>query len=118
MVGTWHQRTFPYPLLATWTGDYQGCEFGLSEPRATLRNGNLIEVHLDFRLTSEVLGDLIDKGDAQYVVEVACPKTFTRFTRAVSAEIRLELGGRRLRRGVVPDASDCILGATGGFHYR
>ena len=91
MVGTWHQRTFPYPLLATWTGDYQGCEFGLSEPRATLRNGNLIEVHLDFRLTSEFLGDLIDKGDAQYVVEVACPKTFIRFTRAVSAEVRLEL---------------------------
>lgn len=91
MVGTWHQRTFPYPLLASWTGDYNDCEFGINAPHATLRNGSLIDVDLKLKLTSDYLGGLIEQGDAQYVVEVSCPKTFARSTQTVAAVERLEL---------------------------
>ena len=91
MAGAWHQRSFPYPLLASWTGDYRDCDFGLSVLQATLRDGSAIDVGLEFRLTSEYLCGLIDSGSAQYVVEIACPKTFVRCTRSVSVEDRLDL---------------------------
>ena len=81
MVGNaWHQRTFPYPLLASWTGDYEGCDFGIDDSQVTLRSGAEIEVMLQFRLTSDYLADLIESDDAGYAVAVSCPKTFTQTT--------------------------------------
>ena len=91
MVGNWHQRMFPYPVLAAWTGDYEDSEFGVTAPDALLRNGSLIEINLRFRLTSEYLGQLIEVGDAQCMVEISCPKTFARHIRRVSLEDSLSL---------------------------
>ena len=91
MVGNWHQRMFPYPVLAAWTGDYEESEFGVSTHDALLRNGSLIEINLQLRLTSEYLDNLIAVGDAQCVVEISCPKTFARHTQSVSLEDNLSL---------------------------
>ena len=84
MTTLWHHRTLPYPLLSSWTGDYPACEFGFSGTQAILRNGSLIDVKFSIQLTSGYLNDLIDSGDADYVVEVSCPKTFFRHTLPVS----------------------------------
>ena len=91
MVLGWHQRMFPYPLLASWTRDYQDSDFGVSTPNAMLRNGTKIEVDLQFRLTSEYLGGLIERGNAQYVIEISCPKTFTRHTQCIGREEKVVL---------------------------
>ena len=81
MVGNaWHQRTFPYPLLASWTGDYEDCDFGIDDSRVTLRSGAEIDIKLQFRLTSDYLADLIDNDEAGYAVAVSCPKTFAQTT--------------------------------------
>ena len=91
MATLWHQRTLPYPLLASWTGDYPDCEFGFSGTQATLRNGAFIDVKFSIQLTSEYLSDIIDSGDASYVVEVSCPKTFLRQTMPVSPADSVEV---------------------------
>ena len=92
MVGTaWHQRTFPYPLLASWTGDYADCTFGIDEPRATIHGGVGIEIDLSFKLTSAYLGDLIAEDKAHYAVAVSCPKTFAQTTYRMNGDKLLTL---------------------------
>ena len=88
----WHQRTLPYPLLASWTGDYPDVSFGLSDANATVRGGVDLEISLGFHLTSRYLGDLIAEGGAYYAVAVSCPKTFTQKTyRAAGSQESLTL---------------------------
>ncbi len=91
MATLWHHRTLPYPLLSSWTGDYPACEFGLYGTQAILRNGAFIDVGFSIQLTSEYLVDLMDRGHADYVVEVSCPKTFLRHTLRVSQADRVEV---------------------------
>ena len=91
---TWHQRMLPYPLLAPWTEDYEGCAFGVDVPEAVLNNGREVRVGLVFRLGSETLRGLIERDDARYAVEVSCPRTFVRSTHQAfeQDELVLEAG--------------------------
>ena len=91
---TWHQRMLPYPLLAPWTEDYEGCAFGVDVPEAVLNNGREVRVGLVFRLGSDTLRSLIERDDARYAVEVSCPRTFVRSTHQAfeQDELVLEAG--------------------------
>ena len=91
---TWHQRMLPYPLLAPWTEDYEGCAFGVDVPEAVLNNGREVRVGLVFRLGSDTLRSLIERSDARYAVEVSCPRTFVRSTHQAfeQDELVLEAG--------------------------
>ena len=77
---TWHHRLLPYPLLASWTEDYEDSSFSVEVPEAVLSSGRQIKVSLVFRLHSEALCTLIEKGKARYAVEISCPRTFARST--------------------------------------
>ena len=77
---TWNRRVFPYPLLANWTGDYPEGSFTLTAHRAAIVNGQSLELDLSLRLESPCLQALVERGDARYAVEVACPKTFAKET--------------------------------------
>lgn len=77
---TWHHRMLPYPLLAPWTEDYEGSSFGVDVPEAVLNNGRQVRVGLVFRLYSDTLRRLIANDEAEYAVEVSCPRTFVRGT--------------------------------------
>ena len=88
---TWHQRMLPYPLLAPWTDDYERSSFGVDVPEAVLNNGRQVRVRLVFRLYSETLRGLIERGEARYAVEVSCPKTFVRGTYQAFDEDELVL---------------------------
>lgn len=88
---TWHQRMFPYPLLAPWTEDYGNSSFGVDVPEAVLSNGRQIKVELVFRLSSDALRALIDDGQARYAVEIACPRTFVRTTQTTAERSALHL---------------------------
>ena len=92
MLGNaWHQRMFPYPLLASWTGDYVNRDFRLEGTKARLLSGAEITVQMKFRLTSEYLSDLIQSGFAQYAVTVSCPKTFAQTTHQLGEQDSLLL---------------------------
>ena len=88
---TWNHRLLPYPLLAPWTDDYDGVEFGLDVPEAALNNGQHIRIRLAFRLTSKAVQDLLSDERARYAVEVSCPRTFTRTTHVTLSEDELLL---------------------------
>lgn len=82
---TWHQRMFPYPLLAPWTEDYEHASFGVDVPEAVLNNGLQVKVDLVFSLDCHTLRGLINDNEATFAVEVSCPRTFVRSTH-VAAE--------------------------------
>lgn len=88
---TWYQRMLPYPLLAPWTEDYERSSFGVDVPEAVLNNGREVRVRLVFRLYSDTLRGLIEAGNAGYVVEVSCPRTFVRGTHPASEQDELVL---------------------------
>ena len=90
-MSTWNQRLLPYPLLAPWTDDYPGAEFGVSVPKAALNNGREISIDLAFQLSSESLLALVNSESAGYAVDVSCPKTFERHTRSVTRNDKLVL---------------------------
>ena len=75
---TWNDRILPHPLLAPWTDDYGDATFTASVPDAVLNNGRQISLNVKFHLTSQVLRRLIDKHEAQYVLLITCPETFSR----------------------------------------
>lgn len=75
---TWNDRVLPHPLLAPWTDDYGDYRFRASVPDAVLNNGKKINLTVKCHLTSQALRDLIEKGDAQYVVLITCRETFRR----------------------------------------
>lgn len=91
---TWHQRMLPYPLLAPWTEDYEHSSFGVEVPVAVLNNGREVRVALVFRLYSDTLRSLIERGEARYAVEISCPRTFVRSTHQAfeQDELVLEAG--------------------------
>lgn len=91
---TWHQRLFPYPLLAPWTQDYVGASFGVDVPEAVLNNGREIKLEVVFRICSDTLSSLIKNERASYAVEVSCPRTFARSTHLTPAESQLLLDAR------------------------
>ena len=87
----WHQRMFPYPLLAPWTEDYEQSSFGVEVPEAVLNNGRQVKVDLVFRLYSDTLRGFIDKDQAGYAVEISCPRTFVRSTHTAPEQYTLLL---------------------------
>ena len=91
---TWNYRMLPYPLLAPWTGDYEHSSFGVDVPEAVLNNGREVRVRLVFRLNSDTLRRLIDDDEANYAVEISCPRTFVRSTHLAfeQDELALEAG--------------------------
>ena len=74
----WNYRQLPYPLLAPWTDDYGDAAFVASAPSAVLDNGKQINLAVKYNLTSQVLREMVSKGEAQYVGVITCAKTFAR----------------------------------------
>lgn len=74
----WNSRLLPHPLLAPWTDDYGEAEFSATVPDAVLNNGDKINLTIKYHLTSQILRELVDNEQAQYVGLVVCPKTFSR----------------------------------------
>ena len=83
---TWHQRMFPYPLLAPWTEDYKGSSFSVDVPEAILNNGKQLKVSLIFHLESDTLNELVRSKKAMFAVETSCPRTFAREVTPISQE--------------------------------
>ena len=77
----WNLRQMPYPLLAPWSDDYKdNASFRASVPEAILTSNGHIELHIQHRLTSDFLKDLISEGKAIYTCLLTCPNTLTRET--------------------------------------
>ena len=72
----WNPRSLPYPLLASWTEDYERQHtFRLNVPTAVIRDGDDINLTLQHHLTSDTLRNLIDDRKAKYVTIASCPQT-------------------------------------------
>ena len=98
---TWHQRLFPYPLLAPWTGDYEGLSFGVEVPEAVLSNGHQVKISLIFRLCSDTLRRLIDDNKATYVIDISCPRTFIRRAQVALEQDQLTLEASEYDREIL-----------------
>ena len=52
---TWNNRQLPYPFLSPWSNDYaEGCSLSASMPEVLLTNGDTIDLHVRYDLTSQV----------------------------------------------------------------
>ena len=77
----WNNRQMPYPFLSPWSDDYlEGCSLSASIPEVVLTNGDSIDLHVRYHLTSRYLQALVAEGKAQYVGLLTCVRTFNRET--------------------------------------
>ena len=81
----WNLRQMPHPLLAPWSDDYkENVSFQANVPEAVLTNNGHIDLHIQYRVTSNFITDLIGKGKAKYTCLLTCPNTLTRETHTTS----------------------------------
>ncbi len=112
---TWNQRLLPYPLLAPWSEDYVGAEFGVDVPQAALNNGRIITVNLRFHISSKTIRGLISSGKAQHVVEVSCARTFMRSTHRVCGEDQIALNASEYFEEILVTPYVVTTGGIQGF---
>ena len=75
----WNNRQMPYPFLSPWSDDYvEECSLSATMPEAILTNGDTIDLHVRYHLTSRYLQKLVEEGKAQYVGLLTCVRTFER----------------------------------------
>lgn len=74
----WHQRLLPYPLLSKTTDDYPLSGFNCQVRKSVLSNGEEINLVLEYLLNCESLQSLIMRRQADYAVQTACVRTYSR----------------------------------------
>ena len=92
----WHQRLLPYPLLSSTTDDYPLSGFTCQVQDSVLSNGETINLVLEYQLNCESLQSLIECCQADYALQTACVRTYSRELHIASQKnpqfIRLQAG--------------------------
>ena len=103
----WNLRQMPHPLLAPWSDDYkESMSFQANVPEAVLTNNGHIDLHIQYRVTSNFLTDLIGKGKAKYTCLLTCPNTLTRETHTTElSRSAPDPAGRQFRSKSLPHPS-------------
>lgn len=74
----WRKRLMPYPLLTRDNDDYPQSGFACQVRSSVLSNGDTINLALEYLLNSSTLQSLIEQGNADYAVQTACVRTYSR----------------------------------------
>lgn len=74
----WRHRLLPYPLLSNATDDYPLSGFTCQVRKSVLSNGEFVDLALEYRLNCESLESLIGLRQADFAVQTACVRTYSR----------------------------------------
>lgn len=74
----WRHRLMPYPLLTKDNDDYPQSGFVCQVRSSVLSNGDTINLTLEYLLNSDTLRALIEEEQADYAVQTACVRTYSR----------------------------------------
>ena len=113
----WNNRHMPYPFLSPWSDDYaDGCSLSASMPEVILTNGDTIDLHVRYDLTSQYLQGLVADGKAQYVGLLTCVRTFNRETHPTPlAEQHLTLSAHEYSQSFLFTPHLCTSTEVQGF---
>lgn len=89
-------KNWPHPVLDSTTGDYPNCAF---QARTEIRQTRLeFKCRTEFDLGCDTLENCISDGQAEYLVQVSCPRTAYRATfTSARAEIEYSIPEHELR---------------------
>lgn len=71
-------KSWPYPVLRPNSGDYQKAAFEVTVEVARLPDTTAVEVDAEFALGDAELGELLERGEAEYLLLVRCSTTHYR----------------------------------------
>lgn len=106
-------KTYPYPVLRPGSSDYPRAEFEVEPEIERIRGTTALRLVADFELSDQTLLELIEQGDAEYVLLVRSSATHHRSVHCSSSSSMEEmfgdgrLSGRTEVRGLVV-ATRCL----------